>query len=184
MPILITIPPTELYDENKKEFINVEKETKLLLEHSLIAISKWESVWHKSFFDPKLEKTPEEINHYITCMNRTPNVDENVFMAIPQSEYKKIEKYLNDPMTATTFRDAPEKKGTKQEVQTSELIYYYMFKLGIPKECEKWHINRLMTLIKIYGIKDQPNKKVSKSEAMARYSAINAKNRARFNSKG
>ena len=183
MPILITIPPTELYDDAKKEFINIDKEVKLLLEHSLIAISKWESKWHKSFFDPKVEKTPEMVNDYIVCMNRTPNVDPNVFSAIPQSEMKRIEEYLQDPMSATTFNDPPQKKG-KQEVQTSELIYYYMFKLGIPKECEKWHINRLLVLLKIYGIKDQPDKKVSKSEAMARYNAINAKNRARFNSKG
>ena len=71
-----------------------------------------------------------------------------------------IMQYINDPMTATTIKDTPGKRNN--ELITSELIYYWMVALEIPFECEKWHINRLLTLIKICNIKNQPAKNMPK----------------------
>lgn len=188
MAISITIPPQELFDEQKNEFINIECEETLTLEHSLVSISKWESKWHKIYLDPDKKVTDEEAIDYLRCMTINRNVDPLVYRAIPQDEINRINDYINDPMTATTFKQIPQKKtGRKPELNSSELLYYYMFKLGIPKECEKWHINRLMTLMNIYAIKDannNPNNKQSRSETLARYREINRRNKARFNTRG
>ena len=188
MAILITIPKQELFDEQKEEFIAIDEDVTLTLEHSLVSISKWESKWHKIYLDPNKNITNEEAIDYLRCMTINHNVNPIVYNAIPQEEIKRINDYINNPMTATTFKNVPEKKTRrKQELQSSELLYYYMFKLGIPKECEKWHINRLMTLLHIYTIKDaneNPNTKQSRSETLARYREINRRNKARFNTRG
>ena len=54
----ITVPATELYDENKDEFISSKAQT-ITLEHSLVSLSKWESEWCKPFLT-KDEKTEQE----------------------------------------------------------------------------------------------------------------------------
>ena len=176
----------EGWDERTERFVEPKTVT-LKLEHSLVSISKWESKWHKIYLDPDKDVTDEEAMDYLRCMTINHNVNPLVYSAIPQDEIKKVNEYINDSMTATTFKKTPERKTRKQELQSSELLYYYMFKLGIPKECEKWHINRLMTLMRIYSIKDAneaPNTKRSRSETLARYREINRRNKARFNTRG
>lgn len=186
MPILIKVRKQELYDENKKEFIDIEKDYDLILEHSLVSISKWESKWHKPYpyINEGMQMTIEESNDYIRCMTINKEVPDIVYYAITPDLLKKINDYINDPMTATKVRMPSNGKKEKQ-VLTSELLYYFMFKLGIPKECEKWHINRLLKLIEIYAAKEGgESNKMSRSELIARNKAINAKNKARFHTKG
>ena len=188
MAITIVIPKQELYDEKTQEFINIEEDVSITLEHSLVSISKWESKWHKIYLDPDKKIDEEEALDYVRCMTVNRNVDPIVYNALTQDNIKDINEYINNPMTATTFRQSQVKKSTRRtELQSSELLYYYMFKLGVPKECEKWHINRLMTLLHIYTIKDaneNPNKKLSRSETMARYKEINRRNKERFHTRG
>lgn len=157
----ISIPAQEYFDERTEEFISVKPHI-LQLEHSLISISKWEAKWHKPFLG-KDEKTEEETLDYIRCMTITQNVDPMVYRAIPTAELEKAKAYINDPMTATWFNDR-DKRPPSRKVITSELIYYWMVANQIPFECEKWHFNRLMTLIRICGEKNQPPKKMSKSD--------------------
>ena len=176
----VNIPATEYYDEANNEFILIEPRT-IQVEHSLISISKWEAKWNKPFMG-KEEKTPEEVLDYIRCMTITQNVDPLVYRALPASEINKIKDYINAPMTATWFNDRNKRPSNK--VITSELIYYYMVANEIPFECEKWHFNRLLTLIRICGEKNQPAKKMSKREAMAQQRSLNAARRARHNSSG
>lgn len=179
--LTITIPATEEYDDAREEFISTEEQT-LTLEHSLVSISKWESKWHKPFLS-KDEKTREETIDYIRCMTLTKNVDPNVYYALTSDNIKEINDYIEDPMTATWFSD--KHKGPKsREIITSELIYYWMTALQIPFECQKWHINRLMTLIQICSIKSQPPKKMGKKEAMSQQRALNAARRAKSGSLG
>ena len=179
----ITIPSTEFWDERKEEFI-YEKEKTLQLEHSLVSISKWESKWHKAFLTNK-EKTTEEIIDYIKCMTITQNVDPNVYSRITNKIIQEIYEYINDPMTATVLNDRNRQGGGgSRETITSELIYYWMIALNIPFECKKWHLNRLLTLIRVCEVKNAPPKKMSKSDLMSRNAALNAARRKQFNTKG
>ena len=170
----IVIPGQELWDEQKQEFINT-KEQVLQLEHSLISLSKWEAKWCKVFLS-KQEKTQEETIDYIKCMTITPNVDPEVYNHLTRENIKEIEDYIAAPMTATYFSSDNAGKSSREQV-TSELIYYWMIALNIPFECQKWHLNRLLTLIRICNIKNQPAKKMSRKEIMSRNAALNAARR-------
>ena len=177
----ITIPATELWDENKEEFINTKEQT-LQLEHSLVSLSKWESKWNKPFLS-KDTKTEEEELDYIKCMTITQNVDPNVYKFIPLNVREEIKEYINAPMSATWFSEDKNTKSSSEQI-TSELIYYWMIAQNIPFECEKWHLNRLITLIKICNIKSQPPKKMGKKAIMSRNAALNAARRKQLNTKG
>ena len=177
----IVIPGNEFFDEEKGEFI-YEKDQILQLEHSLVSISKWESKWCKGFLSKK-EKTTEEILDYIKCMTITQNVKPDVYNRLTMENVKEIEEYIAAPMTATYFsKDLGGKTNT--EPVTSELIYYWMIALQIPPQYEKWHLNRLLTLIRVCNIKNQPPKKRSKRDLMSRNAALNAARRQQLNSKG
>ena len=177
----ITIPAIELWDENKEEFINTKEQT-LQLENSLVTLSKGESKWNKPFLS-KDTKTEEEELDYIKCMTITQNVDPNVYKFIPLNVREEIKEYINAPMTATWFSEDKNTKSSSEQI-TSELIYYWMVAQNIPFECEKWHLNRLITLIKICNIKSQPPKKMGKKAIMSRNAALNAARRKQLNTKG
>lgn len=183
----VTIPETKLFDEATSTFITV-KETTLQLEHSLLAISKWESKWKKAFFaDKKVPKTHEESIDYIRCMTINRNVDPNVYYAISNQVMQQVSLYIEDPMTATIITDYSKRVGgqsRKTPTVTSELIYYWMIEHGIPFECQKWHLNRLMMLIQICNVRSNPNNKMSKREVMQQNAMLNAARRKKFNSKG
>jgi len=177
----ITIPATELFDEKTQTFITV-KEQPLTLEHSLLSLSKWESKWHKPFLG-KEAKTFEQQLDYIRCMTITQNVDPSAYYALTQEQLKKIDDYIQDPMTATWFNDKNQPKNGK-EVITAEIIYYWMKSLQIPFDCEKWHLNRLLTFIRVCNIKDAPEKKMSKREIYSRNRALNDARRKKYNTTG
>lgn len=177
----ITLPALEGWDESKQEFVDYKAQT-LQLEHSLIAISKWESKWHKPFL-VKEQKTKEETLDYIKCMTITQNVDPEVYNRLTQDNIDAINAYIDNPMTATTFSDEQNGKPSR-EIITSELIDYWMIANNIPVEFRKWHLNRLITLIKICSIKNAPPKKQSKQDILRRNAALNAERRKRLNSKG
>lgn len=176
----LTIPAGELYDEVKNEFIPTEEKA-LQLEHSLVSISKWESKWCKPFLT-KDEKTFEESCDYIRCMTLTQNVNPNVYRGISNDNISQVSAYIEAPMTATTFSN--DDQSINREVITSELVYYWMVAHGIPFECQKWHLNRLLTLINVCNIKNSPPKKMSQTELMARNAALNAARRQELNTKG
>lgn len=182
--LTITVPKNELYDSRTNRFIYT-KETTLKLEHSLVSISKWESHWHKAFLK-KGNKTNEEVIDYIKCMTITQNVDPNVYRSFTQDNMKDIQDYISDPMTATVIHEmASSKEGPiSSETPTSELIYYWMIQFGVPSKYEKWHINKLLTLLKVCQIKSQPNKSISQTQLLQRNAEINAMRRAKLGSKG
>lgn len=177
----ITIPAREMWDERNNEFVYTNEQT-LQLEHSLISLSKWESKWNKPFLS-KESKTYEETLDYVKCMTLTQKVSPEVYANLTSENMQEIQNYIAAPMTATTFS---EEKGTRggREIVTSELIYYWMIALGIPLECEKWHLNRLLTLVKVCNIKNAPPKKMGKNSIMSRNTSLNAARRKRLNSKG
>ena len=179
--LTITIPATEVFDEKTQKFYTIKGQT-LQLEHSLVSLSKWESKWHKAFLG-KEPKTLEQTIDYIKCMTITQNVNPDIYNYLTQSNIDDINNYIDNPMTATTFYDNTNQRGSKETV-TSELIYYWMIALTIPMECQKWHLNRLLTLIRVCNLKNTPPKKMSKRDIANRYASLNAARRKQFNSKG
>lgn len=179
----ITVPASEVYDEANEAFIFTET-CNLQLEHSLISISKWESHWHKPFITKSKDErhTNEELLDYIRCMTLNRNVDPNVYLVLTPANLKAIEGYMNDPMTATTVCDIPGSP-MRREIVTSELIYYWMVSFNIPVEFEKWHINRLIMLIKVCSAKNNPQK-MSNKAILAQNRRINEARKKALGTKG
>lgn len=173
----LEIKGTERWDEINEEFVQSEKTT-IKLEHNLLSISKWESIYNVPFLSDK-DKTFEETLKYIECMNVTPNIDREVYLRLTPANIEDINSYIRKPMTAVTFPNEKEKKGGGGNL-TSEMIYYFMIAFNIPVEFEKWHLNRLLTLIKICDIKNRPPKKLSPKEIMERNKQVNEENRRRW----
>jgi len=176
----ILIPSVEVFNERDSTFEET-REMSLSLEHSLVSVSKWESKWCVPFLS-KNEKTSQQTLDYIRCMTLTQNVNDDVYGLLTASNFEAIKEYIDAPMTATTINQTDQRRS--REVITSEIIYYWMVALNIPFECQKWHLNRLLTLINVCSIKQQPPKKLSRSSALRSQAALNAQRRAMMNTGG
>ena len=184
----IHIPEKELYNEETNEF-KTFKAMDLQLEHSLISLSKWEAKWKKPFLDDRTDKTEEEMLDYILCMNMTQNVDPEFPSLLSSEQKKEISDYINEKQTATWFSEDSDKDfkrygGRNGTVMTSEVLYYLMVACQIPFECQKWHLSRLITLIRVYQEKNKDPKKMSKSEILARNKRLNDARRKALGTKG
>lgn len=177
----LTVPDKEFYNEVTGEFFT-KPGGPLVLEHSLLSISKWESKTKKPFlYTMAKSMKPDEFIEYVKCMtvNRPkPEVYENIDLDI----LDKVRAYMEDPMTATWFSEKDKRRS--REIVTAEVVYYWMTALQIPFECEKWHFNRLMTLITVCKLKNQPPKKMSERDVMSRNSKLNAARRKASGSRG
>lgn len=171
----------ESYNEKTREFINSE-EFELQLEHSLVSLSKWESFWEKPFLGSS-EKSFDEILGYIKDMTLTPNVPPEVYQKLSKANYADINKHLNAKMTATWFTEDKRPSRTGEAV-TAELIYYWMVALQIPFECQHWHLNRLLTLVKVCSKKNAPPKKMGRREAAMQQRQLNEQRLAKYGTKG
>ena len=177
----IETPETELWDEYNQRFILVKKQT-LFLEHSLISLSRWESNWEKPFLKRNDKKTLVETIDYVRCMTINNNVDPNVYRVLTADNINAINAYVNAKKTATIVYE--DKHRSTGETVTSELIYYWMVSLGIPFECQKWHLNRLLTLIRVCNVKNSPGKKMGRNALFNRYASLNKKRREAMHSNG
>lgn len=177
----IIVVGDEYFNEETEEFESVG-DFELELEHSLISLSKWESKYQKPFLSNSI-KSQDEIIFYIRSMILTENYPENLFQRFTTENFTQINNYIESKESATTFGDMPERRG-REEVITSELIYYWMVAFTIPFECERWHLNRLFSLIRICNLKNSKPKKMSSSEIAARNRELNAKRRAEFGTSG
>ena len=192
----IVIEPKEFYNEDTNKFTRYPPQpVTLILEHSLLSISKWESKWHKPFLSKSNNLNEVEILDYIhfMCVKPTPeNVNSNLLLALSEENIKAVKDYIENPMTATTFSEVANKKTRGKganRIVTNELIYYWMSAYQLPFSCEKWHINRLLTLIRVCNEETEAQnnpegKKMSTSEIYARNKMLNAQRRAKMNSKG
>lgn len=183
----VVVQETDIFDEENEIFINIP-ETKLQLEHSLLSIKKWESVWHKPFLGK--EKSMEEIRDYIRCMTIPRGyVNPLIYQFMPYETIKQITDYIHDPMTATWFTSVEDngrigaQKHSKETV-TAEIIYYWMITLQIPVQFEQWHLNQLLTLIRVVNEKNAPEKKVDKKTAAKQRAMLNAQRRAKHKTRG
>lgn len=175
----LKIPAGEVYDETNNLFIDIKEET-LVLEHSLMSISKWESKWQKPFLDNKIPKTRKENLDYVKCMT-VNQVNPNIYYILPAKAFEEINKYIDQPMTATKIYEDKKPPGPgKKPIITSEVVYYWMISLNIPFECQKWHFNKLMALINTCNAKNGGGKKLSTAERRA----LNESRKAKYNTRG
>lgn len=186
--LTIHTEPQEFWDEEKEQFYYIKGAT-FTLEHSLLSISEWEKKYHKSFINS--EKTQAESLDYVKMMIVECDGDPNeLIRGLNKSQIEAINNYINDPMTATVISEDEEneinKKGNKHKFTTSEEIYSWMCLQNIPFECEKWHLNRLIILIKLCAIankpKDNKKKKMTSSDLALRRAKMEAA-RAKYASK-
>ena len=175
----IEVPDSEFFDNDTQCFIKIKGQT-LALEHSLVSIAKWEAKWNIPFLskEPKHEKTRAMVLDYIRCMTMTQNVNPIIYHTLTSEHIEQINKYIEAPMTATWITDKQQSKANS-EVITAEIVYYWMISLNIPIEFQKWHFNRLITLIRVCSIKNAPSKKMGKKEWAAKRRAINNARRAK-----
>lgn len=176
----LNIPSSEYFDERTNRFVTV-KGQEIQLEHSLVSVSKWESKWKKPFLGKDV-KTVEETIDYIRCMTITQNVNPDVYKNLSNENILEVNRYIDDPMTATTFKNNGRK--ASHQILTSEIIYYWMISLAIPMECQKWHLNRLLTLIRVCDEKNTPGRKKSRQEIIAENRALNQMRKARSGTRG
>ncbi len=179
----ITVEGGETYDEEKNLF-SYGSPFELRLEHSLVSISKWEMKWELPYLKTVEKKkiTDAQFKDYIRCMTMNQNVPEDVYDRLSFEQYKKISEYTKRKMSASWINKGVTRHSS--ETVTSELIYYWMFSFNIPKECEKWHLNRLLMLIDIFAVKNQPNNKMSKADIYKQNAALNAARKAKYHTKG
>ena len=180
----ITIPNFELYDEVNNLFVNVKGRT-ISLEHSLVSLSKWESIWEECLLSALQSDeglSYQKMLSYIRCMT-IGKVDDRIYSGLTEANIKAINRYINAPMTATTFRRQAPPTG-RQEILTAEVIYYQMIMYGIPFECQKWHLNRLLTLIRVCSLKNGPQKKMSKGETARYFDELNRRRMKQPSKKG
>jgi hypothetical protein len=174
---------SEIYDDATKQFIAETFE--LELEHSLASLSKWEAIFEKPFLgsDGKSEKTSEEVFEYVKLMTLTPNVPEEVFNKLSVANFTEIERYIQAKASATWFSDGPDQRRTHQII-TAEVIYSWMIDLNIWLECERWHLSRLFTLIRVCSQKNAPQKKMGRNELLQKQRELNAQRRAKLGTSG
>lgn len=195
--LTLKIPAKQSWNEKTEEFVYSDAVT-LKLEHSLLSLAHWESNWNIPFLSNLDKLTVEQWLDYIRCMTITKGVDPEVYARLTKEQYKAINEYMEAPMTATWFageskpnernsatkprpKRPPRRGGT---VMTAEVLYCQMFSFGIPKECEKWHLNRLLTLIRVCQESQAPAKKMSKGDRLTQQRMLNEQRKAKLKTRG
>lgn len=180
----LVIPGREWYDDEREEFVTEGEPCTLMLEHSLLSLSKWESIWRVPFLEEDPPKTKAQSIDYIRCMTINKNVDPSVYDRIPRSMMQQVTDYISDRQTATFITRKKKVRPPVHEPVTSELIYFWMVSYNIPFECQKWHLSRLLMLIDVCAFKNETPTKLTPNEIMKRNAKLNKARRAKHGTRG
>lgn len=176
----LTVILSEDYDGETQEFLTESMDIEL--EHSLASLSKWEGIWEIPLLS-KEDKTQEQNYSYLECMCLTPNIAPEIFRKLTQEQHDEISAYLEKKHTATWFSSTPEARSG--EAITAELIYYWMDSFQIDWQAQYWHLNRLLTLVKVHSMKaDNKPKKQSQYSRRMEMMELSEKRRKELNSNG
>lgn len=155
----------------------------LNFEHSLVSLSKWESFYEKPFFSRE-PQTSEETKQYIIFMLLDEKAPVGFSDWIEDAHLNAVQEYINSKQTATTFSETQEGRPST-EVITNEVIYFWLITFNIPfHPVETWHLNRLMTLVKIAGIRQAKPKKMSRAEVAEQNRRLNEQRRQELGTSG
>lgn len=167
------------WNEELQEFYDMAPKT-FHFEYSLAAISKWEMKWHIPYLTEDT-KTQEQVRDFIRCMCLDEEPPDELHLAILSTRYaEEFNAYTKDPMTATTIKSVDKfPSHSRNNIQTNELIYHLMTVNNIPFECDKWHFNRLMTLIRVCNEQNGEKKPMTKRETLEYQAALNKARRAK-----
>lgn len=180
----LTIKGEERWDDVNEVFIPATKEYTLQLEHSLLSISKWEAIYHKPFLST--EKDFGMIKDYVKCMTIN-NVPDDIYDHLTPDLLDEVTDYINDKHTATWFSDGqPAHKNGRMngEIITAEIVYYWMAEMNIPVEFQKWHLNRLLTLIRVISVKNDPKGGKGKKMTAQERAALNRARKQKYGIRG
>lgn len=185
----LVITGEERFDEETQSFIPEMKDYTLTLEHSLLSVAKWEGIYHKAFLST--DKDINMIKTYAKCMTINPNVPDEVYERLTPEHISKIAEYIEDEQTATWFNDT---HGAKRPVHvkgrmngetiTAEIVYYWMISYNIPVDFQKWHLNRLLTLVKVISIKNDPKGNKATKMTPEQRRALNKARQAKYHTRG
>lgn len=167
---------SEGYDETTQKFVSAKQ--RVLLEHSLASMSKWESAFEKPFLSDD-EKKHDETFAYIEMMIQGSKPPPEILLELVKTHHEEIQTYINRKMSGTKIAEIQKASG-RREVITSEVIYSWMVAMSIPFETQHWHLNRLITLIRVINLKNSPKKKLSAAER----SQLNRQRQIKNNSRG
>lgn len=175
----IDVTTGESFNETTSTFITSDS-CHVDLEHSLVSVSKWESLWEKPFLG-KEDKTTDETISYVRMMIVGDELPPAVFAKLLTDHLPEIKTYIEAKMSATTVPETPGAPGNRETI-TSELIYYWMVSMRIPVEFERWHLNRLLMLVRVISFKNEPRKK--RKPNLAERQALNRQRLAGSNTQG
>ncbi len=180
----IIVPATELYDEKKNLFYPAGKPHELVLEHSLVSLSKWESKWKKPFMVKGEKSIPETVS-YVECMTITQNVNPEVYLHLSEENLRQVAEYIADPMTAAVIHRSQSEGSSSGTFMTAEIFYWKMSMHNIPYDpCQKWHLGRLIALLNVCDEKSSPPKRMGRNEILAQNAALNELRKKEWHTKG
>lgn len=175
----------EWFDEQSNTFLYTSR-CSVLLEHSLLSVSEWESKWKLSFLSTigtPAFAAPMLVD-YFRCMEVGDCGEPNWVLNLTQAQTQRIIRYISEERTATTFQNYGPNGKSSREVVTSEIIYYWMASLNIPFSCETWHLSRLLTLIHVASIKGRAGQKMPAKDVRQMYAELNEKRKHQYQTKG
>lgn len=167
----------ESFDETTEKFVKSET-VRLQLEHSLVSLSKWEAIHEKPFLSSQ-QRTDEETISYIKAMIVGSEPSPEVFYKLLSDHIDLIMKYVSAKATGTFLPEQPN-NSSRREVITSEKIYYWMSKLNIDMSCERWHLNKLFSYLRLHAVLEGPKKKMTLEERRT----LNAQRKKEWNTTG